>query len=214
MLCITLTLWVALFQWDHNSVSPLSSCQGPPQLLGKWVSRPIKSLLAQQFHLQQQNTRLIFAHRCVFSILPPCCYAVRVCTGFIFENNFDCYMDPLLKFQGPLEVPSQWCKALARGTPFQSPVYFCPSALQWDKLPPLASRRCNCAGRNVTFVPSWGKYLFSRCVRVGFTPLTTEAAQHFGMHLAFTEGINRQSEGYYPINTADHMNLPLLGTSL
>lgn len=45
-------------------------------------------------------------------------------------------------------------------------------------------------------------------------PPTAEAAQHFGMLLAFTEGINGQREGYYPINTADHMKPPLLSTSL
>lgn len=40
------------------------------------------------------------------------------------------------------------------------------------------------------------------------------AAQHSGMYAVFMEGINGQSEGYYPINTADHMHLPLLSTSL
>lgn len=40
-------------------------------------------------------------------------------------------------------------------------------------------------------------------------PEATGAAQHFGMLLAFMEGINGQGEGYYPINTADHMNQPL-----
>jgi len=47
-----------------------------------------------------------------------------------------------------------------------------------------------------------------------FYPPTAEAAQRFGMLLAFMEGINGQSEGYYPINIADHMNLPLLSASL
>lgn len=47
-----------------------------------------------------------------------------------------------------------------------------------------------------------------------FYRLTAEAAQWFGMLLAFTEGINGQREGYYPINTTDHMNPPLLSASL
>lgn len=47
----------------------------------------------------------------------------------------------------------------------------------------------------------------------GFTP-SAEAAQHSGMLLACTEGITGQGEGFYPINTADHMEPPLLSTTL
>lgn len=47
----------------------------------------------------------------------------------------------------------------------------------------------------------------------GFTP-SAEAAQHSGMLLACTEGITGQGEGFYPINTADHTEPPLLSTTL
>lgn len=68
-------------------------------------------------------------------------------------------------------------------------------------------------GKNWPVPSKLGQCLFGRCVCAGFTP-PTEAAQHSGMFLACTEGITGQGEGFYPINTAEHMEPPLLSTTL
>lgn len=81
-------------------------------------------------HQADLCTSVYFLH---FASLLLCCGNVH---GFLFfENAFNWYVDPLLKFQGTLEVPSLCCKTLAWGTPFQLPAYLGPSVLQWDELP-------------------------------------------------------------------------------
>lgn len=68
------------------------------------------------------------------------------------------------------------------------------------------------AGRMFVWKEAGRILVWQVCVCAGFTP-SAEAAQHSGMLLACTQGITGQGEGFYPINTADHMEPPLLSTT-